>query len=159
MKRVEGDLIALAQAGQFDVIVHGCNCFNTMGAGIARASAAAFPEALAADQATEAGDTGKLGTITSAEVDTGAQRLTVVNAYTQFRYGRGGKHADYDAIDRAFRAIAKAFPDARIGYPMIGAGLAGGNWSEIAPIIDAALAGLDHTLVTLPDPKATGASR
>lgn len=31
MKEVTGDLIKLAQDGQFDVIVHGCNCFCTNG--------------------------------------------------------------------------------------------------------------------------------
>jgi O-acetyl-ADP-ribose deacetylase (regulator of RNase III) len=35
MKRREGDLLELALAGNFDVIVHGCNCQCTMGAGIA----------------------------------------------------------------------------------------------------------------------------
>ena len=35
MKYVEGDLIKLAKEGIFDVITHGCNCFCTMGAGIA----------------------------------------------------------------------------------------------------------------------------
>lgn len=33
MKYIIGDLLKLADDGQFDVIVHGCNCFNTMGAG------------------------------------------------------------------------------------------------------------------------------
>lgn len=32
---VKGDLIKLALKGEFDVITHGCNCFCTMGAGIA----------------------------------------------------------------------------------------------------------------------------
>ena len=31
MKEVFGDLIELALVGKFDVIVHGCNCFSTMG--------------------------------------------------------------------------------------------------------------------------------
>ena len=33
MRTIEGDLIGLAKAGHFDVIVHGCNCHNTMGRG------------------------------------------------------------------------------------------------------------------------------
>ena len=36
MKIIKGDLIKLALQGEFDVIVHGCNCFCTMGAGIAK---------------------------------------------------------------------------------------------------------------------------
>ena len=42
MKTVQGDLIALALTGRFDVIVHGCNCEGDMGAGIARAIPAHF---------------------------------------------------------------------------------------------------------------------
>lgn len=34
-KEIKGDLIKLALEGEFDVIAHGCNCFCTMGAGIA----------------------------------------------------------------------------------------------------------------------------
>ena len=36
MKVVYGDLIDMALEGHFDVIVHGCNCFCAMGAGIAK---------------------------------------------------------------------------------------------------------------------------
>ena len=39
---VKGDLIALAKEGKFDVIAHGCNCFNVMGAGIAPLMAETF---------------------------------------------------------------------------------------------------------------------
>ena len=34
-KEIEGNLISLALAGNFDVIAHGCNCFCTMQSGIA----------------------------------------------------------------------------------------------------------------------------
>jgi O-acetyl-ADP-ribose deacetylase (regulator of RNase III) len=39
------------------------------------------------------------------------------------------------------------FPGRSIGYPRIGAGLAGGDWTVIAQIIDEELSGEDHTLV------------
>ena len=147
MKEVQGDLIALALAGAFDVIIHGCNCFHTMGAGIAKPIAQTFPEALAADKATPHGDRSKLGTMSIAHVDRDDLRLVVVNAYTQFHWKGRGRKADYEAIAAAFAQVAATFPDARIGYPLIGAGLAGGDWAEIAPRINAALQGLDHTLV------------
>ena len=41
-QEIEGDLIKLAKQGTFDVITHGCNCFCTMGAGIAPQMADAF---------------------------------------------------------------------------------------------------------------------
>lgn len=31
MKYILGDLIKMADTGDFDIIVQGCNCFNTMG--------------------------------------------------------------------------------------------------------------------------------
>lgn len=42
LNEIHGDLIKLAQQGEFDVIAHGCNCFCTMGAGIAPQMAKAF---------------------------------------------------------------------------------------------------------------------
>lgn len=152
MKTVTGDLITLALEGEFDVIIHGCNCYNTMGAGIARAVRDRLPEAFAADRATIKGDFEKLGTYTSAEMVRDDVRFTVINAYTQGNYRGSGALVDYDAIRSNFRAVAKNFPDARIGYPKIGAGLAGGDWDRIAAIIDEELEGCDHTLVVLPRP-------
>lgn len=147
MKTISGDLIKLALAGEFDVIVHGCNCFHAMGAGIARAISAQFPEAFDADKATEYGASSKPGTISSAQIIRGDARFTVVNAYTQFQWRGQGQKADYEAIQSCFERIADRFPTARIGYPMIGAGLAGGDWSIIEASISKALSGLNHTLV------------
>lgn len=147
MKTVEGDLIKLALMGKFDVIVHGCNCFNTMGAGIARSIKAHFPEAFYADLATNKGSKEKLGTISSARIHGDEGHLDVVNAYTQFRYRGTGPKVDYAAVESCFSLVAKNYPNARIGYPAIGAGLAGGDWTKIAKIIDMSLEGLDHTLV------------
>jgi O-acetyl-ADP-ribose deacetylase (regulator of RNase III) len=151
VRRIEGDLVAMAREGHFDVIVHGCNCFCDMEAGIAKAIAKAFPEALDADRATEAGDRAKLGTLSVAEVDRDGARLAVVNAYTQYDFRGRGRKVDYDAVTSCFEETARGFPEARIGYPMIGAGLAGGDWSEIASRIDRALGDRDHCLVVLPE--------
>jgi len=147
MRTIEGDLINLALRGQFDVIGHGCNCFHKMGAGIAKSVAAQFPEAYEADKATSYGERSKLGTISVASVTRAGVELAIVNAYTQFQWKGPGRKADYDAIESCFCLIAERFTKARIGYPMIGAGLAGGDWSIIEPRITSALSGLDHTLV------------
>lgn len=147
MKCMTGDLLEFALRGDFDVIVHGCNCFHNMSAGIAAAIAQAFPEALSADKATSLGERSKLGTISTARIERASVGFVVVNAYTQFTFQGPGPHVDYDAVSRCFIAIADAFPSARIGYPRIGAGLAGGNWTILAETINARLKGLDHTLV------------
>lgn len=147
MKSVAGDLIELALTGRFDVIVHGCNCFCTMGAGIARQIKARIPEAFAADQATRPGDADKLGQFTAAHVVRGDVKFVVVNAYTQFDWRGSGSKADYWAIENVFGKIAKQYAGLHIGYPRIGAGLAGGDWARISTLIDNALAGEQHTLV------------
>ena len=149
MKIVRGDLLALALAGHFEVIVQGCNCQCRMGRGIAASIREQFPEAYAADLATVRGDRSKLGTFSSALITRGPVTFTVVNAYTQDHWAGNGVLADYTAIHRVFDAIKLQFHGQRIGYPRIGAGLARGDWSTIAAIIDKALAGEDHTLVEL----------
>ena len=52
MKEVTGDLVKLAKNGEFDVIVHGCNCECIMGGGIAKQIRQAFPTAYDADRGT-----------------------------------------------------------------------------------------------------------
>lgn len=145
MKIIEGDLIELAKQGHFDVIVQGCNCFNTMNSGIAKQIKDNFPEAYAADLLTPKGDASKLGTYSKATVGD----LIIVNAYTQYRYGRDKtvQYCDCKAVDKVFGLIAQNFNGLRIGYPKIGAGLANGDWNDISEIIDKKLEGMDHTLV------------
>ena len=143
MNTIEGNLIELAKDGKFDVIIHGCNCFNVMGAGIAKQIKNSFPEAYQADLETKKGDDKKLGTYTSANVN----NLTIVNAYTQYNYGLGQRNVDYNAVRKIFRLIKHNFRDKRIAYPKIGAGLGGGNWKTIKSIIEEELENTNHTLV------------
>lgn len=147
MKTVKGDLIELAINGKFDVIIQGCNCFCTMGAGIAKTIKKVFPEAFRADLETKKGDQSKLGTISWASIELEHGSLIVVNGYTQFNWRGGGRKADYNAIQSVFEHVKEQFSGKRIGYPAIGAGLAGGDWNTIAQIIEEALYGEDHTFV------------
>ncbi len=147
MKIVKGDLIKFALEGKFDVIVHGCNCFCTMGAGIAKAIKNEFPESYEADCKTEEGSKEKFGTYSYATIERNGNEITVINAYTQYDYKGPGMKADYEAIRSVFKKIKSTFSGKRIGYPKIGAGLAGGNWEQISKIIDEELIDEDHTLV------------
>ncbi len=144
---VQGDLLQLALDGTFNVILHGCNCQCQMGKGIALAIRTQFPEAYAADLATVKGDAKKLGTLSVAAISRGGLNFHVVNAYTQYHWRGTGMKADYAAIRNAMRAVKVQFAGSRIGYPKIGAGLAGGDWKIIADIIDEELYGEAHTLV------------
>lgn len=150
MKEVIGDLLFLAEQGQFDVIVQGCNCFCTMGAGIAKTIKAQYPEAYQADVQTQSGDRTKLGNYTHATIECNGVSFIIVNAYTQFDWRGRGLKADYDAIAQVFQKIKTDFTGLRIGYPLIGAGLAHGDWGIISQIIEDALQAEDHTLVKLP---------
>jgi O-acetyl-ADP-ribose deacetylase (regulator of RNase III) len=144
MKYITGDLIELAQRGEFDVMVHGCNCFCRMGSGIAAKVKEVFPHAWHVDQQTLCGDRDKLGTITVSK----RSGPIIVNAYTQFNYGYDGKrYLRYKAVRSAFNLIFEKFGDKRIGIPKIGAGLAGGDWSKISRIIDEEMEGVDLTCV------------
>ena len=147
MRQVKGDLIQLALAGEFDVIVHGCNCHCQMGRGIALSIKQQLPEAYIADCQTLKSDPSKLGTISLAEVIRGEKRFFVVNAYTQFDWAGDGVKVDYDAIRSTMQAIKHQFSGKRIAYPKIGAGLARGDWNIIYPIICEELAGEHHTYV------------
>lgn len=179
-QEVEGDLILLARAGKFDVIAHGCNCFCTMGAGIAPQMAEAFGcdefdleltsytdyDEEGEEYTVETknrGDINKLGNIeyqhqylwfkhpkakdglaiamghkSVGQAD--VKDLFVVNAYTQYKYGRNHKDGvdtpfDYEAFTMCMRKMNKIFEGKHIGLPQIGAGLAGGNWQKIKQII------------------------
>jgi O-acetyl-ADP-ribose deacetylase (regulator of RNase III) len=147
MKIVQGDLVELAKAGEFDVIIHGCNCQCRMGRGIALTIKQEFPEAFVADFMTEIGDRTKLGNITIANINRDGWDFEIVNGYTQFHWRGDGVLANYDAIRSVFRQVKQQFAGQRIGYPKIGAGLARGDWKIIANIIETELAGEDRTYV------------
>lgn len=156
MKIVEGDLIEMAKHGYFDVIVHGCNCFNTMGGGIARTVRDNFPDAYRADQRTKKGDINKLGTCSVGKYNDGDRiSLFIINAYTQFKYWKDNSDdpktplVDYEALRACFEDVKEHLGGRglRFGIPKIGAGLALGNWDIISGIIDEVMAGENLTLV------------
>lgn len=154
---VKGDLIQLAEQGMFDIVLHGCNCFHTMGGGIAGQIVRKYPEVLESDKrVTSYGDRMKLGTWHFAhEVKhTDGHSWFIINAYTQYRYGKGNglidpdELVDYNAVYRVFSTLGKfleqlaadkAIFNMRVGFPKIGAGLAGGDWDTIKYLIEPAL--------------------
>lgn len=150
MKVMEGDLIELAKDNHFDVIVQGCNCHCTMNSGIAKQIREQYPQAYAADLTTEKGDKSKLGSYSQCMADRpDGTSFLIINAYTQHRYGYDGeRYLNYGAIVEAFTQISINHRMDRIGYPAIGCGLAGGDWSIVSELIDTCLYGMDHTFVS-----------
>lgn len=174
---IEGDLIELAKKGEFNVITHGCNCFCTMGSGIAPKIAKTFgADKFKLEGSGFKGDINKLGNIDlelrmisaiDGQVMTVAQGsaryqngvgsiedkvLFIVNSYTQYHYGANHKDGiknpvDYDAITLCMRKINHEFKGKHIGLPKIGCGLAGGDWTVVKSIIQNELKDMDVTVV------------
>lgn len=119
------------------VIAHGCNCFNTMGSGIARAIRARYPDAYRVDCTTQRGDRSKLGTYTTCSYPD----RRIFNLYTQYRYGTDRLHLDYEALVEALVAMRDWLDEHDpsqneiVGLPRIGCGLAGGSWEIVEELI------------------------
>lgn len=133
MNIIKGDLIKLGKDNEFDIIMHGCNCYNTMGAGVAAQIAQQFPDAKLADDETVRGDVGKLGSYTIGM----SGRLVILNCYTQYGISSTGADVfEYTAFERVLDKIQYRFGKWRIGLPLIGMGLAGGDEGRIVPMIE-----------------------
>lgn len=145
IKEIKGDLLELASKGHFDYIIHGCNCFNVMGAGIALQIALKYPKAWAKDQRTIAGSINKLGSFTLSYVPIVNNGMYIVNLYTQFKPGR---NFDIKALDFGLYKLKEIIPpDSKIGLPYIGAGIGGGDWKEIKKVIKKHLSNFNVTIV------------
>lgn len=172
-KEVDGDLLALARKGQFDVIAHGCNCFCTMGAGIAPQMAKWFGcDEYALEASNHKGNINKLGQISYGSFYTkngrvrayaanktnraweedGWKKNIAINCYTQ--YGFGKNHSDgseyplnYNALALVLQKINHTFRGQHIGLPQIGCGLAGGDWEVVREMIKFYLTDCDITVV------------
>ena len=127
-------MLDLAEAGEFDIVVQGCNCFNTMGGGIAREIRERYPMCAEIDQLTERGEYMKLGNWT--EYDQGT--FLIINAYTQYDMstGKGDDAFEYPAFALILQKLEHQFGHKRIGLPYIGMGLAGGKKEIIIPMIE-----------------------
>lgn len=142
IKYIKGDLVRDAEI-DFDLIGHGCNCFRSFGAGIAKDVRDNYIGAYQEDLKTRHGATNKLGKYTMWAND----NIIILNLYTQYKYGNDSRNADYDAIRSCMRAIKTDFSGKKIGLPFIGAGLAKGDWGIISDIISEELDGEDVTVV------------
>ena len=130
----------------YSVIMHGCNCHSTMGAGVALWVKTTFPEAYEADVDDPREPKDKLRGFTYARsrVDE-THDVLVFNLYTQLFYSHRSskpKLFSMDAFEHSFREAQKKVLELdaefqefgtkpKVLIPRIGAGLGGGDWFEI----------------------------
>jgi O-acetyl-ADP-ribose deacetylase (regulator of RNase III) len=120
-----------------------------MASGIAGQIVKKWPEVAAADRQTEYGSRGKLGTFSEVDiVGSNGHKFKILNAYTQFTYGRGKDIFEYEAfetfLNRLCATVYKLHTELdpsiktpiRIGFPMIGCGLAGGDPDKVLAILN-----------------------
>jgi len=168
-KEIKGNLITLAYENNFDVIAQGNNCFCVQGAGIALEFVKHFhTDGFNLEEKQHRGDINKLGQIDYERLhfskwdqkferypddgDTIEFNMYVVNCYSQYNYGKNhtdgvSKPIDYEALTLCMRKINVAFKGKRIGLPLIGTGLAGGDFSIIKEIFKKELKDCDVTIV------------
>jgi O-acetyl-ADP-ribose deacetylase (regulator of RNase III) len=148
MIETKGDLVQMAEEGKFDIIVHGANCFCTMGSGIAGQLAGKYPQVLQEDKKTLPGDRTKLGSFTLTQVTSPqGNPFIVMNAYTQYHFGGNTDLFEYEALEYFLDTLASLVTTntaqaygqdcvpLQIGFPMIGAGLARGDWPRIKSML------------------------
>lgn len=146
-----GDLVEDSDSLNLDLIVHECNCFNTMDSEVALSIKNKFYDAYLADQHTVKGDRKKLGTFTSADCPSGDRKVTVINAYTQYKHGQNNDlHFDYDAFKDILKRLNSEHPGARVGFPRIGSNGAGACWLTIAEMINVYAPRLNPVVVSRP---------
>lgn len=124
---VKDDLIKFVIKNKTNV-AHGCNCFNTMGAGVALSVRQMWPEMFYADSATLKGSTTKLGSYSWAKIGTNQYGF---NLYTQYNYGKGSlfqvEHLE-SSLYAAMKAIATSTVAVKhLAVPFIGSGLGRGD--------------------------------
>ena len=140
IKIVKGDMIESMLNNELDAYAHQANCFCRMGRGIAPLLVKANPEVAVVDKDTEEGNPYKLGTFS---VTTDTKKPLVYNIYGQFHWSKfkieGQRNTDYTAL---MEGLESAFKDMwgkgikTLGIPLIGCGLAGGDWGAVMEMVD-----------------------
>ena len=142
---VSGDLFDNKQAAQ--AFAHGCNCQGSMGAGIARAFRARYPEMYEAYRSRCKARPRQFN-LGDCWLWKAEDQPWVFNLATQEGYGR--TRASYEAIEAALRGMRKQ-ADAEgitsIAMPRIGVGYGGLSWTKVRAIVESVFGDWPGTLV------------
>lgn len=158
---IVGNLLTAAIDGEVNAIAQQLNCFNTRKSGIAPQIDKLFPRMGEVDDSTLKGNKEKLGRSIYAVYSTeprpvyNEQVLTkveqdhcnmiVFGLYGQYHWNgrqRGERDTDYKALRSAFKSMQTRLcyyldkDTAIVGLPLIGCGLAGGDWEVVSKVIE-----------------------
>jgi len=138
---MKGDLIKLTKEGRFDAVAHGCNCFHTMGSGIApKLNNLTGGRLLREDiDKTYYGDINKMGTVSYVTQNINGKRVEFFNLYTQYTYGsrpNGEVYIHWDSLYNSIMLMMDLTLGQDIGIPLIGCGLAGGEREDFEMVMD-----------------------
>ncbi|XAO54308.1 phosphatase [Yersinia phage vB_YenM_P778] len=151
-KIVRGDIISLADKHEVDLVAHGCNCRNIMGAGIAKSISTAWPQALQNDKAQYERLGGRdheevkelAGKFTSCTLPNGVR---VVNLYTQIDMGANAEYQYVEASAKALYEFAMNRGVKRIAIPLIGCGIGGLAAPAVLSIFNSIFKDIDVVVV------------
>lgn len=129
-----GCLIEAAKAGELDYVMQNCNCFSTMGAGVAKHISSVFPQVATVDKADYRSPIERIGSYSSVLIN----GVTFINLYCQYDYGTNYRRFEYGAFKRSMDEVYRdfSFTGKRIGLPMLGGGLAGADRDLVKAILD-----------------------
>lgn len=143
-KEIKGDLIKLAKKSNFNIILHGTNCFKNMEAGIALQIKNHFPHAYLEDRYDKRSVRNKYGDLTYSHDY--LSNTYIVNLYSQCEPGANFNEC---AFRMSLIKLKMVFVDTnlKIGLPKIGCRIGGGNWKNVKKIIQEELKDYDVTVV------------
>jgi len=148
VKIINGDMVLSYKNNELDAYAQQCNCFCRQARGLAPLLVNANPDVLKVDKATVEGDKNKLGTVSIANTE-GFPLL--FNVYGQYHWSKykvaPNRNTDYDALEEGLQEVLhylqkgidpveygvdkNTYRKLTLGLPLIGCGLAGGDWDNV----------------------------
>lgn len=139
MKVNIGNLLEQVSSGH---IVHGCNAKGVMGGGFAKAIREIYPQVYVEYRKRFVESGLNLGDAIPVRIKEGSVNVVVWNCITQLNFGNDGSlYTNYNAVSMSMRKVndsIDSFGDVErtVHFPLIGAGLGGGDWRIIEKILD-----------------------